>query len=105
MSLSPIFGPSLNPRVQSFAEKYNRYESHTKNCPSCSNTLQFAKNIKTYNKYISLILFALFKRPSLKLLSVLFFFTTDFISDKLYRAMMGPKQGLSIMIILLLLIF
>ena len=71
----------------------HRFEAHTKNCPSCSKALKFANDLKSYNKYISLAMLIVFKPLVLKLFSVLFYVVTDYIANKLRRAMLGPLEG------------
>jgi hypothetical protein len=98
MSLSPLFGPVLNPPVLSRDAQYDRYMAHGKHCVHCQKHLLRGKQLKRIAPIAGLLAVSLaygmgrFAWP-MRLLGVGLYALLDNASEKMTRAVQGPVRG------------
>lgn len=92
-SLSPIFGPCLNPPVITREEQRDLYESHTKNCVHCKGALDKALKLKAAAPVAGLAVIALSRSWQMRLAGVGVFALMRFVGSKLERAMTGADRA------------
>lgn len=95
MKESKIFGPADSSSLTWLgrAEQVDRYEAHTKNCVSCSEAFQNAQKVNKYSILLALIPLALNTSSKLRVLGVLLYLISKFLSEKVIRATTGPVLG------------
>ena len=95
MKDSSVFGPANANQLQwlPLSKQINRYESHTKYCVSCKNTLNNINLMKKYSIFL-IILPLVFNRNIFTRVAGLISYTlTNIIGDKIKKAILGPERG------------
>ena len=93
LSLSPVFGPNLDPKYVPIESQLDRYQSHSKHCGFCQDALRQATFIKNASPVLALLLIAVSNSIPLRIAAVLGYAVVNNISDKVIKGVLGPHRG------------